>query len=150
MISLIRTFEWQRRQRMLQCDGNDFRYIDDESSRWNKRCLQARQNSDSQVTNETEKECVRSVVKSYMYLESETNSPLYRCTLVITIFGLCGLSLGTDQDTCRVILTRRRALVRHSARKLACSLKCGHMSACGRSSDWFRTVSPQEVDAFME
>ena len=47
----MRKDERQRWRNLLRCGG-------DESSRWNKRCLQARSHSNVQVSNETEKECV--------------------------------------------------------------------------------------------
>jgi len=58
---------------MRRCDGNNFRYSDDESSWWNERCLQARLHSDAQVSNWTEKDCVESVVESESYLEGEAS-----------------------------------------------------------------------------
>ena len=84
----MRTDEWQRGQLMLRCDSDDFQYDDDESSRWNERCLQAHLHSDAQVSNETEKECAVSVVKNESYLEGEASSPLYRRVLVITVSRL--------------------------------------------------------------
>jgi hypothetical protein len=40
---------------------------------------------------ELRKECVRSVVKSDVYLEGEASLPLYKRTLAITVFGICGM-----------------------------------------------------------
>lgn len=59
--------------------------------------------------NGTEKECLRSVGKSDMYLEGETSSPLYRRALIITVFVRCGIWLGRLWDMCSVIPTRRSA-----------------------------------------
>jgi hypothetical protein len=38
---------------------------------------------------ELRKECVRSVVQSDVYFESEASSPLYKRALAITVSGIC-------------------------------------------------------------
>ena len=49
----------------------------------------------------------------------------YIGVLVITVFGLCGVSLGAGKDTCMAILARGCAPVWHDARWLARSFECG-------------------------
>jgi len=101
--------------------------------------------------------CVRSVVKSDVYLESEASSPLHRRALVIIVSRLCGVWLGVGKDTCTKIRARGLTSVWHGAHKLACSFDCGalrrcilgNVSTCGWPCDRSRTVAPQAVDAFM-
>jgi len=64
-------YDRQHWQKVLWCDFDGFRYIGDESSRWNQRCMQARWHSNTQVSNGIEKEFVENVVKSESYLEGE-------------------------------------------------------------------------------
>ena len=93
-------------------------------------------------------------MKNNVYPESEASSPLYRLVLAITDSGLCDVWLRTEQDTCRVILARRRAPVWYGAHEVTCSLKCrvlrrcksGHMLVCGWSSDRSITTCNIVVD----
>jgi len=91
---------------------------------------------------------LRKCVESDVYLESEASSPLYKRVLVITVSGLCGIWLGTKEDTCRVILVQRRASLWYGLFKLACSFRrralrqgilC-HVPTCDWSSDRSRTT----------
>jgi hypothetical protein len=69
-------------------------------------------------------------MKSDVYLEGEASSPLYRRALVITVSGLCGVRLETEEDTGRVILAQGRTSVWHGACKLTCSFRREALRRC--------------------
>jgi len=86
-------------------------------------------------------------MKSVVYLEGESSSPIYRRACGITVSGLCGVWSGTKKDTCSMIPARRHTPVLHGADKLACSFEfvflrrriIVHMYPC----EWSRTNQNQ-------